>query len=74
MEKIKVAIVGYGNIGQYALQAVEAAPDMECIGIVRRSGAENKPAESNCQSDLESTCVFGRKRSKGWETLTGTAP
>jgi diaminopimelate dehydrogenase len=45
MEKIKVAIVGYGNIGQYALQAVEAAPDMECIGIVRRSGAENKPAE-----------------------------
>ena len=45
MEKIQVAIVGYGNIGQYALQAVEAAPDMECIGIVRRSGAENKPAE-----------------------------
>lgn len=45
MEKIKVAIVGYGNIGQYALQAVEAAPDMECVGIVRRSGAENKPAE-----------------------------
>ena len=45
MEKIKVAIVGYGNIGQYALQAVEAAPDMECVGIVRRSGAENKLAE-----------------------------
>ena len=45
MEKIQVAIVGYGNIGQYAIQAVEAAPDMECIGIVRRSGAENKPAE-----------------------------
>ena len=45
MEKIKVAIVGYGNIGQYALQAVESAPDMECVGIVRRSGAENKPAE-----------------------------
>ena len=45
MEKIKVAIVGYGNIGQYALQTVEAAPDMECVGIVRRSGAENKPAE-----------------------------
>ena len=45
MEKIKVAIVGYGNIGQYALQAVEAAPDMECVGIVRRNGAEYKPAE-----------------------------
>lgn len=42
---IKVAIVGYGNIGQYALQAIEAAPDMECVGIVRRNGAENKSAE-----------------------------
>lgn len=36
-QKIKVAIVGYGNIGQYAVEAVEAAPDMECVGIVRRS-------------------------------------
>lgn len=35
---IKVAIVGYGNIGKYALDAVEAAPDMECVGVVRRSG------------------------------------
>ena len=39
MEKIKVAIVGYGNIGRYALEAVEAASDMECVGIVRRSGS-----------------------------------
>lgn len=34
--KIRVAVVGYGNIGRYALQAIEAAPDMECAGIVRR--------------------------------------
>lgn len=39
MEKIKVAIVGYGNIGKYSLDAVEAAPDMECVGIVRRAGS-----------------------------------
>ena len=45
MKQIKVAIVGYGNIGKYALEAIEAAPDMECVGIVRRAGAENKPAE-----------------------------
>ena len=45
MEKIRVAIVGYGNIGKYALDAVETAPDMELAGIVRRHGAENKPAE-----------------------------
>ncbi len=42
---IRVAIVGYGNIGQYALKALQAAPDMEIAGIVRRKGAENKPAE-----------------------------
>lgn len=36
---VKVAIVGYGNIGRYALEAVKAAPDMECVGIVRRSGS-----------------------------------
>lgn len=34
---IKVAIVGYGNIGKFALEAVEAAPDMECVGIVSRN-------------------------------------
>lgn len=36
MSKIKVAIVGYGNIGRYALEALLAAPDMECAGVVRR--------------------------------------
>ena len=45
MKKIRVAIVGYGNIGQFALQALEAAPDMEVAGVVRRSGSDNKPAE-----------------------------
>ncbi len=37
---IKVAIVGFGNIGKYALEAIEAAPDMECAGIVRRKVGE----------------------------------
>ena len=36
---IKVAVVGYGNIGRYALEAVEAASDMECAGVVRRCGS-----------------------------------
>ena len=45
MKKIRVAIIGYGNIGKYALQALEAAPDMELAGVVRRNGSENKPAE-----------------------------
>ena len=45
MKKIRAAVVGYGNIGQYALQALAAAPDFEVAGIVRRQGAQDKPAE-----------------------------
>ena len=41
MKKIRAAIVGYGNIGRYTLQALEAAPDFEVAGIVRRKGAED---------------------------------
>ena len=37
--------MGYGNIGRYTLQALEAAPDFEVAGVVRRQGAENCPAE-----------------------------
>lgn len=36
---IRVAIIGYGNIGRYALEALKAAPDMECAGLVRRCGS-----------------------------------
>ncbi len=45
MKKIRVAVVGYGNIGRYAVQALEVAPDMEIAGVVRRRGDEDKPAE-----------------------------
>ena len=45
MKKIRAAVVGYGNIGQYTVQALEAAKDFEIAGIVRRQGAANKPAE-----------------------------
>lgn len=41
--KIRVAIVGYGNIGKYALQALEAASDMECVGVVRSSADRCTP-------------------------------
>ena len=45
MKKIRAAVVGYGNIGKSVVEALQAAPDFEIAGIVRRSGAENKPAE-----------------------------
>lgn len=34
---IKVAVVGYGNIGKYAVQAINQAPDLELAGVVRRN-------------------------------------
>ena len=45
MKKIRAAVVGYGNIGRYAIEALEAADDFEVAGVVRRHGADNKPAE-----------------------------
>ena len=45
MKKIRAAIVGYGNIGHYSLQALEAAPDFEIAGVVRRNGAADCPEE-----------------------------
>jgi len=35
-KKIRAAIVGYGNIGKYTLEALLASPDFEVAGIVRR--------------------------------------
>ena len=45
MKKIRAAVVGYGNIGKSVVEALQAAPDFEIAGIVRRNGAENKPTE-----------------------------
>ena len=47
MKKIRAAIVGYGNIGRYVLEALQAAPDFEVAGVIRRNPedvtAELKP-------------------------------
>ena len=45
MKKIRAAVVGYGNIGKSVVEALQAASDFEIAGIIRRNGAENKPAE-----------------------------
>ena len=44
MKKIRAAIVGYGNIGRYVLEALQAAPDFEVAGVIRRNPNE-VPAE-----------------------------
>lgn len=42
---IKAAIVGYGNVGKYVLNALEVAPDFSVVGVVRRNPFEPQPLE-----------------------------
>lgn len=51
MEKIRTVIVGYGNIGQYALEAVQAAKDFELVGVIRHGAQAQQPKE------LDGICV-----------------
>lgn len=44
MDKIRAAVIGYGNIGKYVMESLIDAPDFEITGIVRRD-ATNVPAE-----------------------------
>ncbi|MBQ7855796.1 MAG: diaminopimelate dehydrogenase [Alistipes sp.] len=39
MKKIRAAVVGYGNIGRYVIEALEAAADFEVAGVVRRASS-----------------------------------
>lgn len=48
VKKIRAAVVGYGNVGKFAVEAIEAAADFELVGIVRRAGTNNCPAEIAC--------------------------
>ena len=41
---IKAAVVGYGNIGRYVIEALKASTDFEIAGIVRRD-SNNIPEE-----------------------------
>ena len=45
MEKIRAAVVGYGNIGKYVVETLKVSPDFEIAGVIRRQGNENCPAE-----------------------------
>lgn len=45
MEKIKAAVIGYGNIGKSALEALLAASDFRVVGIVNNSEISDKIKE-----------------------------
>ncbi|MHB9054776.1 MAG: diaminopimelate dehydrogenase [Paludibacteraceae bacterium] len=49
MDKIRVAVVGYGNIGKSVLETIEAAPDFELAGVVRRSTSLNEKDAKDLQ-------------------------
>lgn len=59
MRKIKVAIIGYGNVGCYAYDAVMEEPDMELVGVVEiaRTRVFNKRTERVHQMKLSQTKV-----------------
>lgn len=48
MKKIRAAIVGYGNIGKYVLDAILASPDFEVAGVVRRDPTNILPELYKC--------------------------
>lgn len=44
MKKIRAAVVSYGNIGKFVFEALQAAPDFEIAGVIRRN-TSNIPSE-----------------------------
>lgn len=49
--KVRAAVVGYGNIGKYVLQAIAASGDIECAGILRRSlGGRDTAVVDGCKA------------------------
>lgn len=58
MKQIKAAIVGYGNIGKYIIESLQAASDFEIAGIVRRD-ATNVPSELTAYKVVDSVSKLG---------------
>ncbi len=58
MEKIKVAIVGFGNVGCMAMDALNQEPDMELVGIVELFNREKIKAGMNPAQ----CCKFGETK------------
>ncbi len=59
MNKIRAAVVGYGNIGRYVLEALEAAPDFVVAGVVRRD-ASRPVAELSAYTVVDDVTRLGK--------------
>ena len=54
MDTIRVAIVGYGNLGKGAQKAIKSAPDMELVGIfTRRNPSELNAADNASVNSID---------------------
>lgn len=47
MNKKRIAIVGYGNIGRFTMEAIQASPDFELAGIIRRNPTDRGDIPAN---------------------------
>jgi diaminopimelate dehydrogenase len=65
MKKIRAAVIGYGNIGRFVVEALQAAPDFEIAGIVRRSAAGVQPAEIAAYRVVDDIAALGRRADGG---------
>lgn len=46
MKKLRIAVIGYGNVGRFTVEAINASEDMELAGVVRRTKSlKNTPLE-----------------------------
>ncbi|MDE6538021.1 MAG: diaminopimelate dehydrogenase [Muribaculaceae bacterium] len=61
-KKIKVAIVGYGNIGRFSLEAAQSAEDFEVVGVVRRDASkrEDIPADIPVVASIQDLLKDGK--------------
>ena len=71
MNKIKAAVVGYGNIGKSVIEAIEASPDFELAGLVRRSTTLNEKESRELQGV---TVVDNIKKLEGVQVAVLCAP
>ncbi|WP_290448218.1 diaminopimelate dehydrogenase [uncultured Muribaculum sp.] len=60
MKKFKAAIVGFGNIGRYVLDALSEAPDFEVAGVVRRTPGGQQPSELNSYKVVADVAELGK--------------
>ena len=49
MSSKRIAVVGYGNIGRHAVEAIWASPDFELAGVVRRDCKATPPELSDTE-------------------------